>query len=109
MRYDALVDMLKTYNWDDGFQVPREILADSNCDLALALEIFYLADGYLYLQQADHTTNLKNWEPFLAALYQDILKNRYPKTNTSFSVPLNKVQKYQLRKKLVPEIFLTDL
>lgn len=46
---------------------------------------------------------LKNLEPFLLTQYQDILQYQFPKTNMSCSVPLNKMQKYQLRKMLISE------
>ncbi len=46
MAYNDLKELLNQYNWDDGFEIPKEILKNRNCDLALALEIFYLADGY---------------------------------------------------------------
>lgn len=82
MVYNDLKSKLNKYNWDNGFEIPNEILADSSCDLALALEVFYLADGYGYLEKS---------------------------TDTTFEIPLNKAQRYKLRKKGVPEIFLTDL
>lgn len=97
------------YNWDDGFEVPRTILADPDCDLALALEIFYLAGGYEYLEKSAKRTKLQKWNPFITVLYEDILDNRFPKTDASFEIPLSKVQKYKLRKKGAAEIFLTDL
>ena len=43
MVYNDLENMLNEYNWDNGFEIPKEILADPRCDLALALEIFYLS------------------------------------------------------------------
>ena len=48
MVYNDLENMLNEYNWDNGFGIPKEILGDPWCDLALALEIFYLSDGYAY-------------------------------------------------------------
>lgn len=109
MLYSDLKRILREYNWDDGFEVPKEILSDPNCDLALALELFYLADGYSYLEKSDHTTDLQKWNSFIATLYRDILEHKFRKTDTPFTNPLNKVQKYIFRKKQVPEIFLTDL
>ncbi len=109
MRYDDLKKKLDTYNWDDGFDVPEEILSDPNCDLALALELFYLADGYGYLQKEREDNTLERWNSFISDLYHDILNCRFPSTGNSFKIPLNQVQKYKLRKKQVPELFLTDL
>lgn len=109
MAYDDLKNRLNEYNWDDGFKVPREILADADCDLALALEVFYLADGYRYLERSRKTTKLQKWNRFITVLYDDILNHKFPKTDTSFEIPLSKVQKYKLRKIGIAEIFLTDL
>ena len=109
MAYADLKNKLDEYNWDDGFEVPRTILADSDCDLALAWEIFYLAGGYEYLEKSAKRTKLQKWNPFITVLYEDILDNRFPKTDASFEIPLSKVQKYKLRKKGVAGIFLTDL
>lgn len=109
MAYDDLKNRLNEYNWDDGFKVPREILADADCDLALALEVFYLADGYRYLERSRKTTKLQKWNRFITVLYDDIVNHKFPKTDTSFEIPLGKVQKYKLRKIGIAEIFLTDL
>ncbi|OUP27548.1 DUF4274 domain-containing protein [Faecalibacterium sp. An192] len=109
MAYADLKNKLDEYNWDDGFEVPRTILADPDCDLALALEIFYLAGGYEYLEKSARKTKLQKWNPFITVLYEDILNNRFPKMDASFEIPLSKVQKYNLRKKGAAEIFLTDL
>ena len=59
MVYNDLENMLNEDNWDNGFEIPKEILADPRCDLALALEIFYLSDGYAYLEDLEKTTDLK--------------------------------------------------
>ena len=109
MTYADLKSRLHEYNWDDGFEVPREILADTACDLALALEIFYLAGGYEYLAKSARRTRLQKWNRFITVLYKDILHNKFPQTGTSFEIPLSRVQKYKLRKMGVAEIFLANL
>ena len=93
MAYADLKNKLDEYNWDDGFEVPRTILADPDCDLALALEIFYLAGGYEYLEKSAKRTKPQKWNPFITVLYEDILDNRFPKTDASFEIPLSKVQR----------------
>jgi hypothetical protein len=109
MVYNDLENMLNEYNWDNGFEIPKGILADPRCDLALALEIFYLSDGYAYLEDLEKTTDLKEWNSFITALYDDISNNKFPKTGKSFKIPLSKVQKYKLQKKGISKIFLIDL
>ena len=62
MVHNDLRSKLNEYNWDDGFEIPKEILAAPGCDLALALEIFYLSDGYAFLDNLTKTTDVKEWE-----------------------------------------------
>ena len=57
MVYNDLRSKLNEYNWDDGFEIPKQILAAPSCDLALALEIFYLSDGYAFLDDSTKTTD----------------------------------------------------
>lgn len=68
MAYADLKNKLDEYDWDDGFKAPRTILADPDCDLALALEIFYLAGGYEYLEKSARRTKLQKWNPFITVL-----------------------------------------
>ena len=109
MVYNDLRSKLNEYNWDDGFEIPKQILAAPSCDLALALEIFYLSDGYAFLDDSTKITDLKEWGKFITVLYDDILNNKFPKTSTAFEIPLSQVQKYKLQKKGISKIFLTDL
>ena len=101
--------LLLEYNWDDGFGLPKELLENPDCDLALALEIFYLADGYSYLIDKSRSTSLKEWKLFVEKLYNDILEGKYIQTASTFENPLTKVQRYKLKKQQIPDIFLTDL
>ena len=109
MLYHELQEKLRTYNWDDGFAVPQEILDDPNCDLALALEIFYLADGFACLSGRTETSGLTQWKEWIVSLYDGIRNGRYPQTDVPFEIPLTRTAKYQFRKKQIPEVFLRDL
>lgn len=111
MLYRELQAALGGYNWDDGFALPQKLLDDPACDLALALEIFYLADGYACLCGLGEESGpqLPLWKEFVSRLYDEIQGGKYPQTESPFSVPLNRVQRYKLKKSGVPEVFLTDL
>ena len=104
-----LRQLLNEYNWDDGFDLPEELLENSDCDLALALEIFYLADGYSYLIDKSRSTSLQEWKLFVEKLYSDILEGKYIQTASTFKNPLTKMQRYKLKKQQIPDIFLIDL
>lgn len=106
---NKLRQLLNEYNWDDGFDLPKKILENLDCDLALALEIFFLADGCRYLVDRSNNTSLKAWKFFIERLYADILEGKYIQTESNFKNPLTKVQRYKLKKLQIPEIFLRDL
>ena len=80
MTYEELKNLLDNYNWDDGFELPKKILEDPSCDLALALEIFYLGDGFTYFQTYAHNIGgTKEWFNFISKLCEDIENGRYKK------------------------------
>lgn len=110
MQYKKMKEKLDDYNWDDGLDLPQKIVSDSNCDLALALEVFYLADGDSFLYDYPNEPNGDViWKNFVKKLMQDILEGKYFVTDSHFEIPLSKVQRYKLSKLNVPEIFLQDL
>ena len=80
MQYEEMQQKLHQYNWDDGFDLPWKIISDKNCDLAMALELFYLADGFGYFQTFIHNVGgTKEWFCFMATLYEKIVNGTYPK------------------------------
>lgn len=106
----TIFDKINDYNWDDGFDYPSSLLLDNQCDLALALCIFYLADGYRFLQAAPNQKDTDSkWVSFISSLYRNIIDGTYVKTGRPYPIPLTKVQLYHLRKSGVPEVFLNDL
>lgn len=109
MSVNDLDKILNEHNWDDGFKIPWKLLNNPDCDLALALEIFYLADGFAYLDGLAEETWQAEWKHFISSLYTDILSGKYQKSDRRYNNPLTKVEKYKFRKKQIPEVFLTDL
>lgn len=110
MEYKEMKEILDDYNWDDGFNVPKQIISDANCDLALALEVFYLGDGFEYFDMTvNNIGETSEWFYFISDLYDNIRNGKYKKSEHHYKIPLSKVQRYKLRKKNILEIFLTDL
>lgn len=109
MQTAALRELIRDYNWDDGFLLPQSVLNDPACDLALALEIFYLADGYALLSGCLEDCALTEWTAFIRPLFENITEGKYHDTGAAFTIPLNRTARYQFRKRGVPEVFLTDL
>lgn len=98
------------YNWDDGFALPSLIADHPNCDLAVALELFWLANAEtVYLGEARESSHNAQWRRFSTDLAERILGGRYPAGMGDFHPPLTYTQIYNLRKKGLPEVFLTGL
>lgn len=110
MTYEELKDQLANYNWDDGFYLPQKIVSDEKCDLALALEVFYLGDGFTYFLTYVHSIGgSKEWFCFIDKLCKDIESGRYEKSEHHYKIPLSKVQRYQMAKINIPQVFLEDV
>lgn len=110
MTYEEMKRQLAIYNWDDGFDLPQKILSDKNCDLAMALEVFYLGDGFTYfLTYAHNIGGTQEWFCFIDSLYKAIKNGRYVKSEHHYTIPLNKVQRYKMGKNNIPTIFLEDV
>lgn len=103
-----LDQILRGHQWERGFQVPRGILAEPACDLSLALEMFYRAGGYDYLEENRKALNSEALV-FLGMLYNHIAAGKYQKSMRHYEIPLTKIQRYKLERKQIPAVFLTDL
>lgn len=103
-----LDQILRAHQWTRSFAVPRGILAEPCCDLSIALEIFYLAGGYAFLD-GDHASLDAESLKFLSGLHQEISAGKYQPSTRHYSIPLTKIQRYKLEKKRIPVIFYTDL
>ena len=97
---NLLDEIAKHYNWDDGLDIPKKIINNSNCDLSTALYIFYCAGGYDYFVDKDGVLNSEDItrKDFLINLYNKIVQGDYQNKRLPFAVPLTKVQIYKIRK-----------
>lgn len=110
MTYEEMKNRLEAYNWDDGFAFPQTLLDDEQCDLAMALEIFYLGDGYTYFLTFIHNIGgTKEWFRFIDRLYHAIKNGEYAASGRHYRIPLSKVQRYQMAKRNIPQVFLEDV
>ncbi|MCD2370652.1 DUF4274 domain-containing protein [Bacillus sp. BS3(2021)] len=62
------------YNWNSGFEVPKAILENENCDYGTGLLMFHYADGYRMLESPDDVSAsaLEEWKDFLIQTYQNL-------------------------------------
>jgi len=88
------------YNWNNGFDVPKEILKNENCDLGTGLLMFHYADGYRLLENTEEVSKstLKEWKNFLFKLYNKITRLEFKSQDISFDPKLTKVQRFKLKK-----------
>lgn len=101
--------MAMEYNWDDGFAFPQAIADHPNCDLSVALELFWLADAIsVLLGEAFEREYNTEWCLFCKELTQRLLDGDYVRGSVAFEVPLSKTQIYKYRKRGVPELFFTN-
>jgi hypothetical protein len=98
------------HNWDDGFAVPRAIAFHPRCDLAVALQLFWLADAMaVYVGEAKEDGYNEDWLSFCRPLIEKILRGDYGQGDASFDPTLDRVQLYKYSKRGVPEIFLSPV
>ncbi|QHZ47242.1 MULTISPECIES: DUF4274 domain-containing protein [unclassified Bacillus (in: firmicutes)] len=98
------------YNWNSGFDVPRAILENENCDFGTGLLMFHYADGYRMLENQDDvsTSTLEEWKDFLFKTYNKLINLKFKTQNISFDPELTKIQKFKLKKSNpnIPDILL---
>lgn len=100
---DILYVYAYNYNWDNGFEIPQVILDNVQCDLSIALLLFYRADGVSYLLDKSCTESLSQWSSFIKGMYNSILDDKYRAGKIGFKVPLSKVQLFKLKKVLTEQ------
>jgi hypothetical protein len=107
---DYLRHLVLEYNWDDGLTFPQRISDHPACDLAVALEIFWLADAVTVLL-GEEKINAYNadWRNFCTVLTERILSGHYARGLGSFEMPLTRTQIYNYRKRGVPDLLLTSV
>ncbi|MEC1260010.1 DUF4274 domain-containing protein [Bacillus swezeyi] len=98
------------YNWNSGFDIPKAILENENCDFGTGLLMFHCADGYRMLENPDDvkTSTLEEWKDFLVQIYNRLINLQFKSQNISFDPELTKVQKFKLKKNNpnIPDILL---
>lgn len=109
MTYKQMREKLDEYNWDNGFDIPQKIISDENCDLAMALEIFYLGNGFEYFDTDDSYSLGEDWHSFISNLYENIKNGKYKKSQHHYQIPLTKTQRNMAEKNNIPNIFLNDV
>lgn len=106
----SLSDFIDNYNWDDGFEVPYFIMNHSNCDLGIALKMFYMNDGLDILDDSFNDYFDKKYVCFVELLYNKIKNEEFKVGVNSYVVPLSMEDKEELiNDERITKLFLTDV
>ncbi|WP_438824019.1 DUF4274 domain-containing protein [Bacillus sp. JJ1773] len=99
------------YNWTNGFDVPKALLENENCDLGTGLLMFHYADGYRILENPEEvlSSTLEEWKDLLFKLFNKLKNFEFKTQNISFTPELTKIQIYKLRKNNanIPDILIS--
>ncbi|MBC1934875.1 DUF4274 domain-containing protein [Listeria grandensis] len=110
---EMLYVLAANYNWDNGFSIPRAIIANDNCDMSTGLMIFYLSDGIRLLEDKDsfEQSKLDEWIEFVKGIFSILKANDFKKSSISYYPELTKVQLFKLKKSnpSIPEFFLNGI
>lgn len=99
---DLLHFIAGNYNWDNGFDVPKSIVENKNCDLGTGLMIFSLADGYTFLLDGEECIS-KKWIKFVSDLKMRIEKRDFENNFIQYVPELSRVIRFKI-KKINPDI-----
>lgn len=107
---EQLLELARYYNWDDGISVPRAISDHPACDLGLALNLFELAEGTVFLASPEQDWSCqREWAEFCRVLSDRILSGHYSTGTIPFVTEFSPVQCSRLRRQGIPDIFLSPL
>jgi len=101
--------LLSIYNWDDGYAIPTAIAMHPKCDLAVALELFWLAWAVGWYLKEVAFTEFDDEAEFCCLITNGILNGQYRRGTTSYNLGLTASQLYRYRKQGVPEILLSNV
>ena len=108
----TLEQALDYCNWGDGVELLYYIAMHKNCELAVALRIFYDGEGYLkfldeeyYEEESDDS----KWKCLIETVYSRIIEGCYSQKELHYTIPLDDEDKQELKRQGVPEIIWKDI
>lgn len=110
---EMLYVIAANYNWDNGFSIPKAIIANNNCDMSTGLMMFYLSDGIRLLEDRESVeqSGLDEWNKFITEVYSMLETDSFKRSNISYYPELTKVQLFKLKKSNpnIPDFFLEGI
>lgn len=106
-----LDEFIQIYNWDDGLEVPFFIMQHKNCELGIALKMFYLSEGLGFFEEDFYDYFNEDWVAFVEILYNKIINGEFKKGGIiKFKVPLDETTKKNLKDmRNIPNVLVTDI
>lgn len=96
------------YNWDDGFALPTAIADHPNCDLGVALTLFWLAEAQSwYTGEIEPSSFNADWVEFCRLISNRIQGSYYAPGPTGFEFDELSRRKYQ--RLGIPDVFLVKV
>ena len=107
---DELKDAAQEYNWDDGFAIPISIANHRQCDLSVALSLFWLSEAIVWFTGEVKANEYNQpWASFCSLITNRILNGYYKVGSGGFTCPLTKVQVFKYQKQGVPPVLLSNI
>ena len=99
------------YNWSNGFDEPKAYIANPNCSLSTALQLFYDGDGIRVLSNDLDDDEIEVWEEFITDLYHRIVAGEFKTMNIKFEPPVSDADLNEMKNDLKPEelVFITPI
>ena len=91
------------YNWTNGFDEPKAYIANPNCSLSTALQLFYDGDGIRVLSNDLDDDEIE--------VYRRIVAGEFKTMNIKFEPPVSDDDLNEMKKELKPEemVFITPI
>jgi len=106
---EELLLLSEAYNWDDGMVIPTAMIHHRCCDLGLALRLFELAEGIVWLTEKNDWKYQEAWAAFCKDLASRVQRGAYVAGAVAYESSLSAVQRHKALKAGVPAIFLTSV
>jgi hypothetical protein len=108
---EGLMKLLGAYNWNDGYDIPKAIALHPAADLAVALNLFWLASAdewYGNPEPPEEDWALEGFD-FCRLITERILAGCYAVGSASYDPGFNRVALYHFRRSDFPEVFYTPV
>lgn len=100
--------IMANYNWDDGIEIPKTVIANSFCDLGTALMVFSFFGGYEFLLDDEENAFSESEKDFLSDLHERIKNKKFSNQSIKYIPELTRADKYHIKKSCpdISNIFL---